>query len=96
MKKVYIGFTVPSTTGRNLLRENSPYPELQLQFTHVIDLFGAVMEKNGELEIVANRFVWATDSKDWRVGSTLELKYGEKEGVYINGSSESIIRRIGT
>ena len=42
-------------------------------------------EKNGELEIAANRFVWATDSKDWRVGSTLELKYGEDEGVYIDG-----------
>ena len=77
--------TVPRTGARSPIRENSPYPELQQHFTHVVDMIGVVTEKNGEREIAANRFVWATDSKDWRVDRTLELKYGENEGVYIDG-----------
>ena len=63
--------TVRSNTANLIIRENAPYPEIQKQFNHIIDLFGVVTEKNGELEFAANRFVWATDAKDWRVGSTL-------------------------
>ena len=77
----------PGTLPGNyrIRRENVPYPLVQQHFTHIVDLFGVVTEKNGELEITANRLVWATDSKDWHPDSTLELKYGEDKGVYKDG-----------
>ena len=76
---------VPSNSGNRVARANSPYPEVQRHFTHIVDMFGVVTEKNGELEIAGTRLVWATDIKDWHVGSGVELKYGDKEGIYVDG-----------
>ena len=73
------------SNSREHTEPNSPYPEVQRHFTHIVDMFGVVTEKNGEREIAANRLAWETDIKDWHVGSDVELKYGKDKGVYVDG-----------
>ena len=65
--------------------ESLPYPDLQKHFNHIVLLYGVVTEKNGELELAANKLVWTVNHKDWRVGSDLETKFGKDGGVYKDG-----------
>lgn len=70
----------------NVIRQNTPYPLVQRHFNHIVDIYGHVTDKgNGQYELAGNRLLWVVDTKDWRVGSDLETKYGEGGGVFKGG-----------
>lgn len=66
---------------RRVIRANEPNAALVNHLTHTIIVAGVVSNKNGELILDADRFDWNMDTKDHRVGSTVETKHTEGHSV---------------
>ena len=68
------GDVMPTETNRPM-RKNEPNAGLVTHIGHRLTVFGVVTEKNGELQMNSTRRTWQMDTKDWRVGSEIEIKH---------------------
>ena len=73
-KLAAVGDVMPTETNKPL-RLNEPNAGLVTHIGHTITVFGEITEQNGQLEIASTRRTWEMDAKDWRPGSTTEIKH---------------------
>lgn len=73
-KLAEVGNVMPTETNRPI-RSNEPNAGLVTHIGHTLVVFGQISEKNGELQIESTRRTWNMDAKDWRPGSTAEVRH---------------------
>jgi hypothetical protein len=79
---------VDPAEGSAPLRKNEPNAGLVTHIGHTLVVFGKVTEKNGEMQIESTRRTWNSDSKDWRVDSTLEVKHATGGSQIVEGEDK--------